>query len=88
MPINLFNGGVEESIIIILLHNGPTLIRRLPILIKERLGGVTKQNTYRIIRKLKKEQKVKIMRSVASIDNVWLRQLKLLINDYNEDNFN
>jgi DNA-binding PadR family transcriptional regulator len=70
--MKLLNGNLEEIILVTLLHRSPL---PTPDLIKETNLGkskFTKQGIYRVLRKLKKEEKVIIYRSVISINDLWL----------------
>jgi len=70
--MRLLNGNLEEMILIALLNKSP--LPTLDLIKKINSGNIkfTKQGIYRVLRKLKKEEKVVMYRSIVSVNDLWL----------------
>jgi DNA-binding Lrp family transcriptional regulator len=76
--MNIFNGGIEEAILQILLSSSKISIEDLIKRVGQKRGGVTKQGVYRVLRKLKSEGKIVVYKSSVSINLLWTERLHLL----------
>jgi DNA-binding PadR family transcriptional regulator len=77
--MKLFDGGIEEIILQAALIKPGISTEDLIKRVAQKRGGVTKQGVYRVLRKLKKEGKVVVYRSSASINALWLERLRSAI---------
>src|SRR5271170_3664682 len=74
--MNVFNGGIQEIILTILLLSPRISTDDLIKRVSQKRGGVTKQGVYRVLRKLKSEGKIVIHRSSVSISQLWIERLR------------
>jgi len=76
--MKLLSGHIEEVAIALLLREGPLSTRELLEKIYKK-HPCTKQGVYRVLRKLRVEEKIVLYKSIVSINNFWREQLQLLI---------
>ena len=76
--MQLFNGNIEEIVLSSLFHEGSLSVAALSTLIKKKRGVFTKQGLYRVLRKLKTEEKVVIYKGVISLNQLWVFTLRSL----------
>ncbi|MBU6500369.1 MAG: hypothetical protein KGJ89_00880 [Patescibacteria group bacterium] len=74
--MKLFDGGVEEVVLELLLGTRKMSIEELIWRVGKRRGGVTKQGVYRVLRKLKRDGKIVIYKSLVSINTLWIEKLR------------
>lgn len=77
--MRLFDGGIEEIVLELLLGTRHASIGELIKRVGQRRGGVTKQGVYRVLRKLKRDGKIIIYRRSVSINTLWLEKLRSTI---------
>ena len=74
--MKLFDGGIEEIVLELLLDVRKVSIEELIKRVDQRRGGATKQGVYRVLRKLKRDGKVVIYKSSVSINTLWIEKLR------------
>lgn len=79
--MNIFQGNFEEDIMLILFAEGAISAKSLVEKVRAKRGQISKQGVYRVLRKLKYEEKVVRYKSTISLNNLWLQKLKLLLED-------
>lgn len=72
--MKIFNGHLEEVILMTLFKNGPVLTTDIV-----KASGATKQGVYRVLRKLKSEEKITVFKSVVSLNELWIFKLSSLL---------
>lgn len=74
--MKLFDGGIEEIVLELLLEVRKVSIEELIKRVNQRRGGATKQGVYRVLRKLKRDGKVVVYKSSVSINTLWIEKLR------------
>ncbi len=83
--MHILTGHIEELVLTALLKDGS--LRTSELLEKAfRKRQYTKQGVYRVLRKLKAEEKVVIYKSTVSINNFWREQLQSLLDAHDSGN--
>lgn len=83
--MHILTGHIEELVLTALLKEGP--LKTSALLEKAfRKNQYTKQGVYRVLRKLKAEEKVVIYKSIVSINNFWREQLQSLLGAHDSGN--
>ena len=76
--MKLFDGGIEEIVLELLISNRKLSIEELIKRVDQRRGGATKQGVYRVLRKLKRDGKIVIYKSSVSINTLWIEKLRAM----------
>lgn len=74
--MKLFNGNLEETVLTLLAGTSFLSTTALIQRVRHIRGIVTKQGVYRVLRKLRAEEKVIIYRSRVSLNVLWIETLK------------
>lgn len=74
--MKLFDGGIEEIVLELLLGERKLSIEELIKRVDQRRRGATKQGVYRVLRKLKRDGKIVVYKSAVSINILWLEKLR------------
>lgn len=69
-----------EDLIVQELQSGPQQITALVDVLQEHRKGTTKQGVYRVIRKLKKEERIVVYKKKASLNYVWVQKMERFFN--------
>lgn len=76
--MRLLTGNIEEAVLTSLLREGALPTKELVEKVSKK-HACTKQGVYRVLRKLKSEEKVVMYKSIVSINNFWREQLQSLL---------
>jgi hypothetical protein len=76
--MKLFDGGIEEIVLELLLGVRKLSIEELIKRVDRRRGGASKQGVYRVLRKLKRDGKIVIYKSSVFINTLWIEKLRLM----------
>lgn len=82
--MQLLSGKIEESVLSFLLTEGVLPTKELVEKVS-RKHSCTKQGVYRVLRKLKSEEKIVIYKSTVSINNFWRERLQSLLSINNTE---
>jgi hypothetical protein len=78
--MHVLSNTIEDTILTQLLQKGPTsTLELIGYVAKKR--SCTKQGFYRSLRKLRTEERIVVYQSMVSINELWLRQMRTLINE-------
>lgn len=77
--MQVFNGNLEEDILRILFRGFPVRTTELLRVLSRRPKKVTKQGIYRVLRKLKQEEKILIFKHTVAFNNLWLFELRRVV---------
>jgi DNA-binding PadR family transcriptional regulator len=76
--MKLFDGGIEEIVLESLLGAREISTEELIGRVGRRREGATKQGVYRVLRKLKRDGKIVVYKSLVSINTLWIEKLRLM----------
>lgn len=74
--MKLLNGNLEERVLVLLIAKSPLPVADLIKAINSGRARYTKQGIYRVLRKLKREEKIVIHRSIIAVDDLWIARLR------------
>lgn len=80
--MKILSGNLEEAILTLLFKKGPMTAVEIGMELKRKKKKATKQGVYRILRKLRNEEKTTTYKSLISLNDLWVFKLRTLIEEH------